>query len=168
MDVIRQHDSYGGQGWYYICMYPRGSYLNRFVDYPLLKIRLLPWLNFRYALSGYLHWGGNFWTDDPINDLQPNWEGDDVLPAGDDAIVYPDPANDGVFVSTRLEVMREGVEDYELLAKTQAQLAGRANALAKSVLPGFTDYIREVNRFRSYERQLLKTAAEADRASSPK
>jgi hypothetical protein len=162
-DLIRQHEVRGGQGWYYICLFPRGRYLNRFIDYPLLKTRLLPWLDFRYGLTGYLHWGGNWWTDDPINDLQPNWGGDTFLPAGDDAIVYPDRMNDGVFVSTRLEVLRQGIEDYELLKHTQSRLPERADTLGKTVMPDFTTYVRDVNRFRGFERELLRMAAEADR-----
>ena len=166
LDLVREHESRGGQGWYYICLFPRGRYLNRFIDYPLLKTQLLPWLNFRYGLTGYLHWGGNWWTDDPINDLQPNWGGDTFLPAGDDAIVYPDPAHDGVFVSTRLEIFREGVEDYELLREAQLGVPKRAETLGKAVVPGFTDYTRDVSRFREYERELLKIATQTDQVSS--
>jgi hypothetical protein len=162
-DLIRQHESRGGQGWYYICLFPRGRYLNRFIDYPLLKTQLLPWLDFRYGLTGYLHWGGNWWTDDPINDLQPNWGGDTFLPAGDDAIVYPDPATDGILVSTRLEILRQGIEDYELLKNAQSRMPERAENLCKTVIPDFTSYVRDVNRFRDYERDLLKMSAEADR-----
>lgn len=162
LDLIRQHESHGGQGWYYICLAPRGRYLNRFIDYPLLKTRLLPWLNFRYALTGYLHWGGNYWTDDPIHDLQPNWGGDTFLPAGDDAIVYPDPANDSVFVSTRLETFREGVEEYNLLLDTQKRNAEGANDLARTVIPGFTDYVRDITRFRQYQRDLLRLASKPE------
>ncbi len=161
LDLIRQHESRGGQGWYYTCLFPRGRYLNRFIDYPLLKTRLLPWLDFRYGLTGYLHWGGNWWTDDPINDLQPNWGGDTFLPAGDDAIVYPDPGHDGVFVSTRLEVLRQGIEDYELLRQAQLRTPERANALVKTVMPNFTAYVRDVNQFREFERELLRMTANA-------
>lgn len=160
LDLIRQHEALGGQGWYYICLHPRGRYLNRFIDYPLLKVRLLPWLNFRYGLTGYLHWGGNYWTDDPINDLQPNWGGDVFLPAGDDAIVYPDAEHDGVFVSTRLEMMREGIEEYEVLRELELHRPGAASKLAQTVIPGFTDYVRDVRQFRDYQRQLLTGAAQ--------
>ncbi len=40
--------------------WPAGRHLNRFIDYPLLKVRLLHWFNFRHNLTGFLHWGGNF------------------------------------------------------------------------------------------------------------
>ena len=161
LDALAAHRTHGGQTWYYICLHPRGRYLNRFVDFPLLKVRLLPWLNFRYGLTGFLHWGGTYWTDHPFDDLQPAWGDNFVLPAGDDAIVYPDPARDGVFVSTRLEIMREGIEDYEMLAVAAKTAPGQAAALARSAVPGFTDYVRGVGRFRQLERELLQLASAA-------
>jgi hypothetical protein len=163
LDAIAAHQARGGQSWYYICLDPRGRYLNRFIDFPSLKVRLLPWVNYRYGLTGYLHWGGNFWTDRPFENVQPDWGGGFVLPAGDDAIVYPDPEHDGVFVSVRLEVMREGIEDYELLMESARYAPDRTDALARTVMPGFTDYLRDVTQFRKFERELLVLASEAHR-----
>jgi len=163
LDAIAAHKARGGQSWYYICLDPRGKYLNRFIDFPTLKVRLLPWVNYRYGLTGYLHWGGNFWADRPFENVQPDWGGGFVLPAGDDAIVYPDPEHDGVFVSVRLEVMREGIEDYELLMASARHAPERTDALARTVMPTFTDYLRNVSQFRKFERELLVLAAEAQR-----
>jgi hypothetical protein len=163
LDAIAAHKARGGQSWYYICLDPRGKYLNRFTDYPTLKVRLLPWLNYRYGLTGYLHWGGNFWTDQPFENVQPDWGGGFFLPAGDNAIVYPDPEHDGVFVSERLEAMREGIEDYELLMESARHAPARADALARAVMPTFTDYVRDVTQFRKFERELLALATEAQR-----
>src|SRR6266404_4021751 len=163
LDAIAAHKARGGQSWYYICLDPRGKYLNRFIDYPTLKVRLLPWVNYRYGLTGYLHWGGNFWTDRPFENVQPDWGGGFFLPAGDDAIVYPDPEHDGVFVSLRLEVMREGIEDYELLMESARHAPERTDALARTIMPASTDYVRDVTQFREFERKLLVLAAEAQR-----
>jgi glycosyl hydrolase family 123 len=163
LDAIAAHKARGGQSWYYICLDPRGKYLNRFIDFPSLKVRLLPWVNYRYGLTGYLHWGGNFWTDRPFENVQPDWGGGFFLPAGDNAIVYPDPKHEGVFVSVRLEVMREGIEDYELLTEAARHQSQRADALARTVMPGFTDYVRDVTEFRKFEHELLVLATEAQR-----
>src|SRR5467141_1734209 len=163
LDAIAAHKARGGQSWYYICLDPRGKYLNRFTDYPTLKVRLLPWVNYRYGLTGYLHWGGNFWTDRPFENVQPDWGGGFLLPAGDNAIVYPDPEHDGVFVSERLEVMREGIEDYELLMESARHARERTDALARTVIPTFKEYLRDVNQFRKFERELLVLATEAQR-----
>ena len=43
------------------------------------------------------------------------------------------------------------------------QLPDRANGLATSVLPGFTDYVRDVSLFRSYQRELLSMSSEKPR-----
>jgi len=163
LDAIAAHKARGGQSWYYICLDPRGKYLNRFTDYPTLKVRLLPWVNYRYGLTGYLHWGGNFWTDRPFENVQPDWGGGFFLPAGDNAIVYPDPDHDGVFVSERLEVMREGIEDYELLMESARNAHERTDALARTVMPTFKEYLRDVNQFRAFERELLVLATDGQR-----
>jgi hypothetical protein len=163
LDAIATHKARGGQSWYYICLAPRGKYLNRFIDFPSLKVRLLPWVNYRYGLTGYLHWGGNFWTDQPFENVQPDWGGGITLPAGDDAIIYPDPKHDGVFVSLRLEQMREGIEDYELLMEAAWHVPDRTDALARRVMPSFTDYVRDVTEFRKFHHELLALTTETQR-----
>jgi Domain of unknown function (DUF4091) len=95
---------------------PQQRCLNRLIDYPLLKVRLLHWLNFRYSFTGFLHWGWNYWTPEPVKDTQPVIDANTQLPPpGDAFIVYPDRAGKSVYSSIRLEAMREGIEDYELL-----------------------------------------------------
>jgi hypothetical protein len=163
LDAIAAHKARGGQSWYYICLDPRGKYLNRFIDFPSLKVRLLPWVNYRYGLTGYLHWGGNFWTDRPFENVQPDWGGGITLPAGDNAIIYPDPKHEGVFVSLRLEVMREGIEDYELLMEAARHEPEGTDALARTVMPTFTDYVRDTTEFRKFEHELLVLVTKAQR-----
>ena len=90
-----------------------------------------------------------------FENVQPDWGGGFVLPAGDNAIVYPDPEHDGVFESVRLEVTREAIEDYELLMESARRAPERTDALARAVMPTFTEYIHDVNQFREFERELL-------------
>ena len=163
LEAIGAHQGSGGQSWYYICLDPRGKYLNRFIDFPSLKVRLLPWVDYKYGLTGYLHWGGNFWTELPFENVQPDWGNGFFLPAGDGAIVYPDPEHDRVFVSLRLEIMREGIEDYELLMESARQAREKTDVLARAVMPGFTDYVRDVAQFRKFDRELLVLASEGQR-----
>ena len=59
--------------------------------------------------------------------------------------------------------MREGIEDYELLMESARHAPERTDALARTVMPTFTDYIRDVSQFRKFERELLVLAAEAQR-----
>jgi hypothetical protein len=157
LDSIAAHVAKGGQGWFYTCIGPQGRHLNRFIDYPLLKVRLLHWFNFRHNLTGFLHWGGNYWGPKPLVNVQPVINDNrTLLPAGDAAIVYPDPEKESVLSSLRLETMREGIEDYELLAALAKRNPDKAARLARTAIPHISDYVREVRQFRALERELLE------------
>ena len=100
----------GAELWFYTCCYPLGRYPNRFLDQPLLKTRVLHWINYLYHLDGYLHWGLNrFAGDDPYSQegISKN------LPLGDRAIAYP--GRQGFLGSLRFSAMRDGLQDYEYL-----------------------------------------------------
>jgi hypothetical protein len=104
--AFEQAQRQGNELWCYtVGIYQGGGLLNKTVDAPLIETRLMPWLNYRYDLRGYLHWGFNAWTDDPIR--APG------LHRGDGWQVYPKP--DGLLDSMRWEQMRNGLEDYECL-----------------------------------------------------
>jgi hypothetical protein len=130
--LLAERQRAGNEVWYYTCLFPRGRYMNRLMDLPLLKARLLHWLNYRYSLTGFLHWGWNFWTPEPMKDTQPVINMNlTLLPSGDAFIVYPDRARLSVFPSIRLEAMRAGVEDYEMLVALARRDRAAADALAR-------------------------------------
>jgi hypothetical protein len=157
LDLLRNHVKQGGQAWYYTCIGPQGRYLNRFIDYSLLKVRLLHWFNFRHNLTGYLHWGGNAWGPHPFDNVQTVINSNrTLLPAGDNAIFYPDSQNNSILSSIRLEAMRDGVEDYELLVVLARKDPDMARALAAEVIPHINDYIRDWKRFRVFHKRLLE------------
>jgi hypothetical protein len=156
LPLIGGHLQKGGQAWYYTCIEPRGRHLNRFIDYPLVKVRLLHWLNYRHNFSGFLHWGGNYWSPAPFENVEPVInDGATLLPPGDNAIVYPDPERNSVLSSIRLEVMREGIEDYELFKALERRDPGRAAELGRAAIPNITDYVRDVPEFRKLQARLL-------------
>ena len=155
-EAIRAHVKKGGQAWFYTCLYPQGRHLNRFIDYPLLKTRLLHWFNFRYDFTGFLHWGGNYWASDPFGNAEPAIEdGKEVLPAGDAFITYPWREKNSIHSSIRLETMRDGIEDYELLQTLAARNPDKARQLARKAIPEVTGYIRDVATFRSLQAELF-------------
>ena len=115
----------GNEFWYYICCHPYGNtYPNRFLDYPLASVRALHWVNFAFDLTGYLHWGLNFWGADPFG--TPS----DRLPPGDTHVVYP--GADGPLSSIRWEIERESLEDYEYLHLLTTQTAAAKKRLGKA------------------------------------
>ena len=42
MEMIQRRIASGREVWFYVCLFPNGRYMNRLMDYPLLKARLLP------------------------------------------------------------------------------------------------------------------------------
>jgi hypothetical protein len=158
LETIRTHVEGGGQAWFYTCIGPQGRYLNRFIDLPLVKTQLLHWMNFRYDLTGFLHWGGSSWGPKPFENVQTVINDNrTLLPAGDNAIIYPNPEKLSVLSSIRLEAMREGIEDYELLVMLAGKDAARARELAKTAIPNINDYVRDVPTFRKIQRQLVES-----------
>jgi len=156
-DFYKARQEAGDEFWTYTCIWPEGEYANRFIELPLIKTRLLHWINFRYGITGYLHWGFNYWVPtDPFDDLtrtkaEDGWNG--FLPAGDSWIVYP---KDGVLLdSIRFEAMRDGIADYELLSMLADRDAGAAHRLAERLVLSFNSYNTDVVAFRQVRRELL-------------
>ncbi|MDH7601303.1 MAG: DUF4091 domain-containing protein [Armatimonadota bacterium] len=102
----------------YFCCGPRGRYLNRLIDTPLVKIRMSGWLFHKLNAQGFLHWGYNYWYRSQTQELidpyteqsgcaWPGWA------YGDPFVVYPGPG--GPIDSIRWEVFSESLQDQALL-----------------------------------------------------
>lgn len=102
-DFIKQSQA-GTELWMYtVGIYQATSYPNKTIDMPLIDNRIMHWVNYRFDLTGYLHWGWNQWTDNPYQNVG--------MHIGDGWHVYP--VKDGVLNSLRWEEMRNGIQDYE-------------------------------------------------------
>jgi len=156
-DDYARHSAAGDEIWHYTCCVPGGPYLNRLLDQPLLCPRLLHWGNHLYDLKGYLHWGLNHYRpeQDPFEQSVTGPPGH-RLPAGDTHVVYP--GTDGPWSGMRLEAMREGIEDYELLAQVARRDRKLADRICRRSFRGFSDYTRDVAAFRRAHRKLLEAA----------
>ena len=161
----------GNELWLYtVGIYQAGSLPNKTVDVPLIETRLLHWLNYRYGLGGYLHWGFNAWTDDPINAPGKHH--------GDGWHVYPKPG--GLLDSLRSEQMRAGIQDYECLkllenkiAQIRAELSPRAAGLfdparrgveiASQVVRTYEDCAHDPDILYAARRQAVEEACDLDR-----
>jgi hypothetical protein len=158
-DLYKQRQKSGQELWFYTCVQPQGDYANRFTVLPLMKVRLLPWINFRYGISGYLHWGYNFWNRDKDYDEQIKLiygtGRKDVVP-GDGWVVYPKRDGLGVIDSIRWEAQRDGCEDHELLSQLAERDPAAARALVERQVIGFDKYNTDISAFRTTRRELLK------------
>ncbi len=160
-EQFEAHRRLGDELWFYTCCIPGGRFMNRLLDMPLVRTRLLHWGNYLYDLQGYLHWGLNQYRDgqDPFEETCPaHGEGGTTnLPPGDTHIVYPGP--DGPWGSVRLEAMAAGIEDYELFRHVEAKDKSLADRIVRSVLRSFDDADEDPAGFEKAHRRLLAAAS---------
>jgi len=138
--MAASRDAYLAAGkhvWGYHCVSPTPDvFLNSFIDVPLMKSRLIPWLASATNLTGWLYWFINFgWRDSPtakdpatgkyvaLHDLNqttghsifdPRQFNTDFYSNSDGNWIYP--GQHGPLSSLRLEAYRQGLEDRALLA----------------------------------------------------
>ena len=103
--------------WTYYCCGPMQTYSNRFIAMSSSRNRILGSQLYYYNVSGFLHWGFNFYYSryslKPIDPYR-NTDSDAAFPAGDPFVVYPGKA--GIpEVSLRLEVFYEALQDQRAL-----------------------------------------------------
>jgi hypothetical protein len=128
--ALLEEQAKGGEAtWYISCdqVYPQPNY---FIDAPAMDPVMVPWITARYHMNGILYWAANFWNQTPDPWLDPvtyisgfdcsngwvlNGEGSLIYP-GDHTKTYTGQPNViGPVSSIRLELLREGIEDYEYL-----------------------------------------------------
>ncbi len=138
--------------WWYTSNNVTGRFLNRFIDYPLVKMRLIPWLSWRTGMSGYLHYGYNCWDGPEKSPWEHVGRGGNN-PPGDPFVVYPPRANrtGGPVSSLRWEAFRDGMQDYEYLnllerwVKQLPQIKAKGdNALCKGVREQAEKVLQEI------------------------
>jgi hypothetical protein len=106
---------------FYLCGDP--AHPNTFTYSPAIEARMIPWLSAFYKLDGYLRWAYNSWPDkDPYSHPVFNFI------QGDDYYIYP--GKQGPVSSIRWELLKEGIEDYELLRIINSPKSDEAIELA--------------------------------------
>lgn len=131
----------GEEMWFYTCAFPAGPIMNRSMDLPLTASRAVMWMGALYRLSGFLHWGFNFYIGSDVWHSACCPHKGALLPAGDAHIVYPGP--DGPWRSMRFEAQRAGMEEWELLEQAFRLAPEEAEQLIRRVCSDFRTYTRE-------------------------
>ena len=139
--------------WFYTCAFPAGPTMNRSMDLPLTVSRTVLWMGARYGLSGFLHWGFNYYAGTDIWHSACCPHKGALLPAGDAHIVYP--GENGPWPSLRFMAQRGGAEDYELLMQAMERDADRTKTLIATVCRSFRDYTKSGAVLQNARRQLL-------------
>lgn len=142
----RQRQKAGDTVWCYSCCFPEENWwLNKFIDLPHSYSRMIKWACYSQGITGYLHWGFNFWGEKTIYGIQPH-----ARYKGDGYIVYPDLEHFDVSLSIRGVATREGLYDWELLHMLGSKDPAAALAISRSVARTFEDF--------SHDAQALDTA----------
>jgi len=162
--TCHQRQQAGDEIWWYLCCGPHAPFVGLFIDHPAVDFRTWLWMSHKYGVTGILIWHTNWWTSptafpepalqNPYEDPMSYVSGYGV-PAGarqfwgngDGRLWYPSnrhvgddktPYTDGPVPSIRVELLREGIEDYEyfqLLKRLAARPGAPAEAKALLEIP---------------------------------
>lgn len=120
----------GEMTWYISCdqRYPQPNY---FIDAPAMDPVMVPWITSRYGMDGILYWAINFWSDtsnpwsNPVTFVSGFLCSGGYVLNGEGSLIYPgdftkrftgQPDVNGPVSSIRLELLREGIEDYDYIS----------------------------------------------------
>jgi len=156
-----------GEGsWWYVCCVPRRPRANLMVDWPGAAHRALFWQQKQRGIDGFLYWSATHWdpqyTADPWTDIGTYaFKGDCY---GDGSLVYPGKrvGVDGPVSSVRLELLCDGMDDFEYLTLFE-KASGReaTQELIRRVTTGLNDYTLDPAVLDGVRRELAEAVERA-------
>lgn len=150
-EYFKRRQKMGDKLWCYTCCLPEDIWwLNKLIEQPAVYSRLLYWGCYSQGITGFLHWGFNWWWTDH-GGLKPQ-----VRHKGDGYIIYPDIETGGVLLSNRAIATVQGTEEYELLKIAERRYPQAAMALAKRLVRTFKDFCEEPDIVEYIRIQLLQ------------
>ena len=160
-ELAKQRVALGERFWWYICTGPKAPYCTLFIDHPATELRVWHWQAWQRNIVGALVWESTYWNSttafpnsfqNPYEDPMGYTVGYSVPSGtkvhwgnGDGRFIYPplsaavpgmeegEPIFDKPVSSIRWEMIREGVEDYEMLYLLRELLAQKGNQLSAEV-----------------------------------
>lgn len=107
---MRKLQAMGKEMWMYISGPSGTDTPNLALDFDSIDYRIIPWLCWKYNIKGFLYWCVNWWPlVDPFESAKNSqWEQN-----GNGLLFYP--GKDGPIESLRMEIFRDGMEDYEYI-----------------------------------------------------
>ena len=151
----------GHETWLYVCWEPAQPYANWLAlgdgTEPLVSI----WQCKMTDAKGMLYWDSSYWTSDPMNDLTPligaTSHGDGVLLYSGAQVGIYEPIS-----SHRLETVRMGIQDYQLLTMLEELVgAEAADELVAMVTEDVITYTNDDDYLKAVRVMLLEKVAEA-------
>ena len=161
-EVCAQRKQKGEEIWWYVCTHPRAPYVGAFIDHPGTDLRVWLWQSFKYGVDGILFWSVTYshsptaYPDSVQNPyLDPmSWTVGYGLPKGakvpwgngDGRFFYPPisckngekaEASEEIVGSMRLEILRDGIEDYEYLCILRRLIGQKSAKLSTAEIAYF-------------------------------
>jgi len=156
-EQTRERQKHGEKIWWYVCTGPKAPYATLFIDHPATELRVWLWQTWEREVQGILIWETLLWTSptaypDPNVPQNPyedpmGWEygygGEPGMRRpwgnGDGRFLYPPlaaangrpnaPVFDPPVDCIRIEMLRDGIEDYEYLAMLRRALTAEGKGL---------------------------------------
>jgi len=188
---LAQRHAAGDELFFYIYAHPFHPFPNAsLIDYPGIDGRITFWLASERGYTGFLHWLMNGWTAN--SESKARWPDVAWLPYsrknfekrnGEGYFLYPGP--DGKPISSvRFELIRDGIEDWELidLLKTAVTHASKASpdspalklgqdalASARSLVPKLDSYSLDTDSLMKAREQVAEAllALNKDATATP-
>lgn len=115
VDNLKKEVMRGKSYWWYTCINPKWPGSTYFIDESATAPRQQPWMNYLYGVTGILYWETTSWgsvDENPWAKTETYIGGN-----GDGSLLYPgyEAGYDGPVASFRLKMLREGMEDGQLL-----------------------------------------------------
>jgi len=125
-----------GEKWWYGCNWPAPPYPTYHIDDSYISPRVLSWIQFAYEIKGNLYWRINYWAnkvDGKLSYIDPYQKITYPTTNGEGMLVYPGRkfGVDGFVPSVRLNAIRDGIEDYEMLYCLDGLLESNAKKINK-------------------------------------
>ncbi len=156
-EIAESRRKLGERFWWYVCTGPKAPYCTLFIDHPATELRVWLWQTWQRGIEGILVWSANYWTSsaafpdgyqDPYEDPMGYVSGYSTPKGvkrhwgnGDGRFIYPplsasvpgktsEPVIAKPVSSIRWEMLREGIEDYEMLWLLRDLLRQKGDRLA--------------------------------------
>jgi hypothetical protein len=125
---MEQKRQAGCEVWAYTCMGTQNisSPDTWKIDWRGTGARALGWWLWMRQADGYLYWALDAWSQDPYNITDPI-----TGVNGDGFMFYPDSQNNPSIPSLRLSLMRDALQDYDLLAMLKDKIGTDAALMAQ-------------------------------------
>jgi hypothetical protein len=146
-DSAKERMAAGAKYWWYVCTGPKAPFCTLFIDHPATDLRVWLWQTWQRNIEGVLIWETTYWRlggeQNPYEDPMA-YCGEPGLKTygnGDGRFIYPPlaaaspagadkaPVLDPPVSCIRSEMLREGIEDYEMLWLLRDLLAKKKSSL---------------------------------------